>query len=112
MVMSMQITQKVYVVAEKVVNVLVLMVVVAEGVRTRGWKGLEGGIIWTSRILIFGSFNGVRAKMERRGDELISDKHGRVVGQLEIRSEEDSGALCLGSPRESIVVGDRKWPGH
>jgi hypothetical protein len=41
-VQSLQVGQRIYVFAEVGLNILVLMVLVAEAVRTRGWKGLGG----------------------------------------------------------------------
>jgi hypothetical protein len=62
MVASMQIGQRVYVIAEVVINIIVLLLVLGESVRTRGWRGLVEWDYMNVRCLVVGSFKGGRKR--------------------------------------------------
>jgi hypothetical protein len=97
MVASMQIGQRVYVLAEVVINIIVLLLVIGEGVRTRGWRGLVEWDYMDVRCLVVGSFKGGRKRGGGRKSMFDDDVSGDMTGGTKVRFEKEKGALVLGS---------------
>jgi hypothetical protein len=102
-VQSLQVGQRIYVFAEVGLNILVLMVLVAEAVRTRGWKGLGGWNYMDIRCLILGLRKGV-GEWGRGGRKSASGVGGEKEGEIRLRFQRENRALVFGSPGKRAMT--------
>ncbi|CZR51703.1 uncharacterized protein PAC_01580 [Phialocephala subalpina] len=111
-VLSMQIGQKVYVYAEIVLNCIVLLIILEEGIRTRGWHGLGAWDYMDIRNLIVSTSKGAQEfTKERRGIESILDTQGKLAGRTKVRFEKENSSLVLGiAPRSTSGNAPRQTP--
>jgi hypothetical protein len=96
-VLTMQIGQRVYVYVEIVLNCIVLLIVLKEGIRTRGWHGLGVWDYMDTKTLVISTAKGEQQSVkERHGAESTLDIEDTLAGRTKTRFENESCLLVLG----------------
>jgi hypothetical protein len=100
-VLSIQIGQKIYIYPEMVINCITPLIVLEEGIRTTGWRGLGVWDYVDIRSLMLSTCTGgegfVGAVEGTRGNEQILGMHNVIVGYMKVKYERDKGSLILGN---------------